>query len=214
MRRLMERRVVVRAALGGLAVALLSAPYVWHADPRQPLVLLRLAFLPPLAIVALQMTLAWTPLAEGQPMLRARLSGKQWLILAVVGVVLAVVEALGLDPILGRDLPGYLPENRADVLIGLPWFALFQPLLFTAGVYAFAGRFWAQPWAGIGAVLLARVGLVAAQLPDALAAPPQALLLGGAALHGLVWGVSYRYCGFAGPVVLAFLTTCRFFVTL
>jgi hypothetical protein len=210
----MQRQVVLHAAVGGLAVALLAAPYVWHADPRQPLALLRLAFLPPLAIVALQMALAWTPLADGQPMLRGTLSRKAWLGLAAVGLVLAALEAAVFDPLLEHSFPGYLPNGRGEVLIGLPWFALFQPLLFTASVYAFAVRFHAPPYAGIAAVALVRVGLVLAQLPDALALSTQALLLGGAALHGLVGGGSYRYCGFAGPCVLALITTCRFFVTL
>jgi len=209
----MAPSVMTRATAGGLFVSLLSVPYLYYADPGSPVLLWRIVLLPPVTIIVLQAGLAWTPLAEGRQMISRAPGWRELLLIVLLGFGIALADMFYLDAVLAEELPSYLPESRVEVLVRLPWSVLFQPLLLVAGVYGFAVRLGRRAWVGMGAVVLVQQLMLNAQTADAAPGRASVLIL-AAGVSALVDAAAYRRCGLIGPVLLAFVRTCRFLAVL
>lgn len=208
MRRFMDKRVMLHAAVAGVVLAALCIPYLRASTPSPALLQLRVAFLFPVFILLLQATLAWTPLAGGQSAAAPpeRPAAWGWILPAIAA--LAAVRFGILDPLIERLRPGYLPATRAEWLVTLPWVACFQPLTMIAGVYAFTARFSRNPAVCVAAVVAVRIASVFPQWPDQ---PPATLafflVTGGAS--ALLFGWIYRTGRLPALAVAAFILECR-----
>jgi len=209
MRELMKPGTVLTGLAGGLAVACLCMPYLLCLTPPGALRLLRLAFLVPVSVLAFQVSSAWTPHAGKGPMLRPDLRTADWVRLLVLSLTLAAAAHLWIDPILAQVLPDYFPASLRDLLLSLPWMALFQPLLFVGATYAFAARLTRRQGVAVAAVMLAYQGVLLLQLharPHTRLAVLLMLLTG---VHALVLALSYRAWGFNGPVLIGICSQLR-----
>jgi len=209
MRKLMSRKVLTGATWAGVVTALLCLPYVCMETPPGEMRVLRIGFLLPVTILLYQVAIAWSPIPDGQPMLREPCRRDLHTAIAA-GVVLGCLKWLAVDMWLQQWAPGGRANTLAELFAELPWVALFQPLAVVAAVYAFAVRLSRRPlWAKF-AVILAYQGLLAAQL-DGIQMPVNAklaiLLLAG--LVGLVLGTLYQRMGWAGAVIVSTIVHLR-----
>jgi len=209
MRELIKRGIISSALSAGLAVSVLCIPFLCATTPPGTLRILRIAVLCPLAVVLFQIGLAWTPLAEGRAMIRRDLPASIYWRLALFGLVIACLAALIFDPLLARTIPSYFPSSVPRLLCGLPWVALFQPLVFVAACYAFAARLTRRPVAAMVAVVLGHQGLLLLQLKDGIPVHLAAALLIVSGTYALILGASYRQYGYVGPAIIAFISQLR-----
>ncbi|MBT3378241.1 MAG: hypothetical protein HN742_38315 [Lentisphaerae bacterium] len=209
MRELLKRKTATGALSAGFIVSALCIPFLLTTTPPGTLRALRIAMLFPLAIILFQIGLAWTPLAEGRDMLRKDLPSATYLRLALAGIGLAVLGILIVDPLLARALPQYFPKSLGRLFCGLPWVALFQPLVFVVGCYAFTARLTRRPVAAVAAVILGHQGLLLLQLNDGIPVTLAAGLLIVSGAYALVLGASYRQYGYAGPAIIALISQLR-----
>ena len=211
MRDLVSRRTLKIALPSGLAIAATCMPFLVAMTPLGTLRTLRLTAVAPLSIVLCQIGVAWTPRADGTPMMRVRFPVALWLRLLLAGAALALLAGVCVDPLLSAFLPAYFPDSVQALVLSLPWVGLFQPLVFVVGCYAFAARLSGNAVTSLVAVVLGHQGLVLLQLAADLPAHATALLLLSAGTYALAMGWSYRLYGFAGPAVLALSVQTRHF---
>ncbi len=210
MRDLMKLKTIQVAVPAGLAITLLCVPFILIRTPAGRLRTMQLAFLAPLAIVLFQAGVAWTPHVPGARMLRMDFTRRDIAQLLTVTAILTLFAHICIDPLLAVVLPGYFPKSLKSLFAGLPWMALFQPLVVICGSYAFAARLTRRPTVCLIAVVVARQGILLLQLgKDGRTGYLPALLLAVTGLYGLILGWSYRCYGFVGPAVIACLSQLR-----
>ena len=199
------------AVAAGLGAGALCLPYLRLHSAVPGLFELRVAFLFPVAILLFQAALAWTPLAGGRGAFDLPGSGRpywRWPALLAGLAVIAGLRVGWLDPLVESVRPGQIPASLPDWLITLPWVVLFQSLVLTAGVYAFAARFSGSVRAALAAVVLVRVLGAWMQWPD-LPAAAWLILFPAAAGGALLQGWIYRTAGFTGLIAAGILLECR-----
>jgi len=215
MRRLMQPATLRIAVPAGLIVALLCVPYVLVRSVHPELRTLRLVFLFPVTVLLAQISVAWTPLSGGSERFLRPLGLPSWGCLILVGLGLAVGKELCLRPLLLRlaaDWPS--PASWGMLLVWLPWVALFQPLVFVAGCYAFAARLLHWRAAAPAAVVLAYQAVHVWQFGGGTPAWAVVLLVLLSGVYGLALALSYRRFGFAGPAVIVLVCQWRHAVLL
>ena len=208
MRELFKLRTLRLAGPVGVVVALACTPYILHASEPGLLRVMQLVALPPISIVLLQISIAWTPHRRPYEVLACFGSPRSGVTLAGLGVLLSCGAMVLLDPFIGRVLPRYFPASPWLLVLSLPWIALFQPLFLVASVYAFACRLTRRPLWAVAAVILAHQGILLLQVKGMSTGLVPGLLL-AAGLYGLVLAWSYHAHGLCGPAVIALLSQAR-----
>ncbi len=206
---MMQAKIVVWALLLGSLVACLCLPYLHWKTPEPRLFLLRAHLLFPVAIILAQAALAWTPRIPGRNFVPPAWNRRQWLAIAVLALLAAMLLWRFLDPQVGRLYPGLLPRGWRACLLTLPWTALFQPLLLVAGVYAFAVRLTRREPVATAAVVLVH-GLLLAQLRAGLEPFWFAANLLGGMLFALFQATAYKWQGYPALAAIGLITGLRF----
>jgi len=209
MRDLMKLKTLLNALSLGLSVAVLCVPFLILMTPAGPMRTLRIAFLVPLSIILFQVGIAWTPLAEGREMIRLNFDVASYLRLVLVSLVMAVVGRVAIDPMIALVAPNYFPETMRELVVSLPWMALFQPLVFVVGCYAFTVRLGRRPSFGLAAVVAGHQIIVFMQLDPEASVTLRAALVLVAGGYALALGLAYRAYGFIGPAIIAYVAQLR-----
>ena len=206
----MKPQTFLRALAGGLIVTVLCVPFLMAMTPPGTLRIMRIAFLAPIAILVFQASVAWTPMAGAQPMIRLDLCRSDYARIVLTGIGLSALASLCVDPLLARTMPQYFPRSLRILFLSLPWVTLFQPLVFVAGCYAFVARLTRHHVVALAFVVLAHQGVLFMQIDETMPARFSVPLLVVAGVYGLFLGWSYRTYGFVGPVVIAFFSQLRY----
>jgi len=209
MRELMKPATFRRALPGGLSITALCIPFLLAMGPPGGLRVMRIAFMAPISILLVQVGVAWTPLAGGQQMMRLDLTRTDYARIVLIAIGMAVLARLGVDPLLSLVMPDYFPRSFRALVLSLPWVALFQPVVFVAGCYAFAARLTRHPIAALACVVLAHQAVLFMQLDESMPARFSVPILAVAGAYGLLLGWSYRTYGLTGPVAIALASQLR-----
>lgn len=209
MRKLIQQDTVIPAVLGGLLIALLCLPFIRLMSPPGLLCRAQMIVLLPITILLLQVSLAWSGECGPIPHPWFATAMHRWTALVLVSVCLSVFSYIVADPFLRRYTPAHLPPSFRHLLVGLPWFVLFQPLFLVAGTYAFALRLSGRPIVGAAAVVVLHQFIPFLQLHDSVPVGILAVLLLFSGLYGLLMAAVYRFYGLPGPVIVTLITQLR-----
>lgn len=209
MRDLMKPETLKRALPAGLGTFLMCVPFVVVMTPPGQLRTLRVAFLAPVMILLFQVGMAWTPLAGGKDMLRLDLDRIACRRLAILSLVLACVTGICVDPTTARFFEGHFPASLYELLLGLPWVVVFQPLVLVVGAYAFAARLTRRPVVALVAVVVAHQGMLMLKAGEQVPVSTRALLVMAVGVYALIAACAYRAYGFVGPVVIELVGQLR-----
>ena len=192
-----------------MTVTVLCLPYLIRQTSDSSLLIFRIAFLPPVLVLLLQVSFAWTPLGGRGPMLRRPNDCRVWLALAAAGTALLAIYIIAVDPLLAAAVPDYFWRDPTEFVLSLPWTVLCQTLIFVSGVYAFTIRLTKRGYAAIAMVALVHQAVSMVQYSESLSSGQAFALLLTAGVTGAVLGSSYHYSGVLGPVLITAVTQVR-----